>query len=317
MTNKVPVEATSSMEIISPEYAQELLKKNTNNYRGLCDKTALKYTKLIKEGKWLAGCSSIVIDWNDVLVDGQHTLTGVFKSGTAIKTTIIRNVDPETRYVIDCHKPRSMKDHVGCKAHYITMVNTFLRAEQLNKAPYTDNVAFYKRHIMGEQEEGDLNPKINGEIGVLVSKMHLIFGKKDDPFTSVGIRAALILAVLNGELTKGEAVELFKKLITFRKYKVKKGDSYIKNYKYQSSTRSAVQSSMPTLLSKLVDMLDEDKLPVYTGVGNRWVKQEYSNAREKASKIMLATYQAICKNTCNDAKFSGPLSSQVRKALGL
>ena len=291
-----------TVENVTPEDAKALLTLNTNNYRQLNENTVNRYADLIREGQWLPEASHIVIDWNGVLSDGQHRLKAILKSGTAIDMIIVRCADPRSRFVIDDHMPRRMKDHVRCKAHHIVMVNTFLRAEGLHTTKIKKDVEFYKRHVFGN-------------MGELVNEFNEIYGNTSDPFTSYGVRAALILAVLNDELTKGEAVELFKRLITFRKYKVKKTNNKV--HFYQSSTRSAVQSSMPTLLSKLVDLLDGDRLPVYTGVGSRWVNHEYSSTREKASKLMFATYQAICKDTCNETKFRGPLSSQVSKALGI
>tara|TARA_B100000497_G_C7643186_1_gene386735 strand:- start:152 stop:1051 length:900 start_codon:yes stop_codon:yes gene_type:complete len=299
MTNKLKV----TIESVSPDYAQILLDNhNTNNYRKVSESNVTNYANLMKQGQWLTEACTIVIDNQGVLTNGQHRLLAVLKAGTAIDMIIVRNADPRSRYVIDDHMPRRMKDHVGCEAYHITMINTFLRAESLHTNPkYCKNVDFYSNHV-------------NGLMGELVTAFHSIFTRTDSPFTSYGMRAALIMAVLNEEITKDEALSIFEKMCVFRKYKNKKGD-YI--HAYQSSTRSSVQATLPKLMSKLVDKLDADVLPFYTGIASRWAEESYSTARDKAQKLMLASYQALCKGSRDSSTFKGAVSNQVCKALGI
>jgi hypothetical protein len=245
----------------------------------------------------------IQIDINDVLLNGQHRLHAVMQSGETIQSIIVTGASPESRYRIDSHMPRRMKDHCECEAYKITMINTFLRSEGLFM-DYKDNVQFYKGHVIGD-------------IGTLSEKLHNVFTKTYSPFTSVGFRAGLILGILNNQISETKALELFERVSNLRKKPKQKNQ--ITDYTYNISTRSAIMSELDPLMVTLMDHLDRDKLPVQSPVANSnsWYTESYDGAREKASKLMKATYLAICKDTKNNTKFKGALTTQVTKALGI
>lgn len=291
-----------SLESVTPEYAKLLLEThNTNNYRKLKDSTVNEYVNIMKSGDWKSEACTIVVDINGVLVDGQHRLTAISKldSDSKIDVIIVRNADPKSVYVIDGHMPRRMNDHCKCEPYKIIMINTYLRSVKLH-TKYRKNVDFYIKHV-------------NGTIGRLTERLHSIYGRTSDPFTSVGLRAGLILGVLNGHLTEDECISLFEKFIVFRKKPKVKGE--IQDYAIASSTRGNVQASLSPLQSLLVDRLDNDDLPIPVEVGTKWVSEKYSGAREKASKLMNATYQTVCKHTKNDKEFSGALLASIKNIL--
>ena len=291
-----------SLESVTPEYAKLLLEKhNTNNYRKLKDTTVNEYANMMRSGEWRPEACSIVIDINGVLVDGQHRLTAISKldPDSKIDVIIVRNADPKSVYVIDGHMPRRMNDHCKCEPYKIIMINTYLRSVKLH-TKYRKDVDFYIKHV-------------NGTIGSLTERLHSIYGRTSDPFTSVGLRAGLILGVLNGHLTEDECISLFEKFIVFRKKPRVKGE--IQDYAVVSSTRSNVQQTLTALQSKLVDDLVDDNLPVPVEVGTKWRHEKYSGAREKASKLMNATYQTVCSHTKNDKDFSGALLASIKDIL--
>ena len=292
-----------SIEEVTPMVAEMLLQKNTNNYRKLSQPTVLKYANKMRQGEWDSAACMIQVDTNDVLLNGQHRLHAVVQSGETIQSIIVTGVDPDSRYRIDSHMPRRMKDHCECEAYKITMINTFLRSEGLQKE-YKDNVQFYRGHVIGD-------------IGTLSEKLYNVFSKTYSPFTSVGFRAGLILGILNNQLSEAKALELFEQISNLRK-KPKQKDQ-VTDHMYNISTRGAIMSKLDPLMVTLVDHLDRDKLPVQSPVSNSnsWYTESYDGAREKASKLMKATYLAICKDTKNNTKFKGALTTQVTQALGI
>tara|TARA_R100000734_G_C3297923_1_gene88897 strand:- start:193 stop:1080 length:888 start_codon:yes stop_codon:yes gene_type:complete len=292
-----------SVEEVTPMVAEMLLQKNTNNYRKLSQPTVTKYANKMRQGEWDASACMIQIDTNDVLLNGQHRLHAVMQSGETIQSIIVTGASPDSRYRIDSHMPRRMKDHCECEAYKITMINTFLRSEGLFW-DYKDNVQFYRGHVIGD-------------IGTLSEKLYNVFSKTYSPFTSVGFRAGLILGILNNQLSEAKALELFEQISNLRK-KPKQKDQ-VTDYMYNISTRGAIMSKLDPLMVTLVDHLDRDKLPVQSPVANSnsWYTESYDGAREKASKLMKATYLAICKDTKNNTKFKGALTTQVTQALGI
>ena len=98
-----------SFETISPQYADTILEThNTDNYRKVKERQVDLYASVMERGEWLPEASTIVIDNNGVLTNGQHRLLAILRSGTAIDMIIVRNADPRSRYVIDDHMPRKM-----------------------------------------------------------------------------------------------------------------------------------------------------------------------------------------------------------------
>lgn len=294
-----------SVRTFDPETAKDFLDTyNTKNYREHNEDRSTYYAKLMREGGWKTSASTIAVDTNNVLINGQHRLFAVIKAGVEIDLIVITGADPEAVYSIDTHMPRRMKDHCGCKPYLVTAVNVLLRACGLHTdKTYTNDVDFYKSHI-------------EGTLGNFIKKLHAVHGNTDDPFTSWGVRGALAVAVLNGELTQKAALDLFQKLIAFRKIKVK-GAKAMRRHVVAASTRAAIQSQLSPLMSRLVDYLDDDKLPVWSGVEDVWRIDDYSTARDKAQRLMYAMSQALNRHTKNDTKFAKPMAMPVKSALGI
>ena len=293
-----------SQKTFDAELAQYYLDTyNTNNYRKHNEYTSDHYAKLMREDKWIASASPITISATGVLINGQHRLWAIIKSGVDVDLVVIEGALDESVYVVDSHKPRQMHDHCGCDAYLVKAVKTLLRSIGLhNNKMLNNDVAFFKSHI-------------DGQLGKFVKKMHSIYGRESGPFTSGGVRSALTLAVLNGELTQKGALDLFQKLITFRKLAPKKDNPAY--HAEPSSIRSAIQLQLDPLMSVLVDHLDKGKLPVWDSEKQRWTVQEYSNTREQSKHIMYAMSQAINRNTKDNTEFSPPMEAGVRQALGI
>jgi hypothetical protein len=69
---------------ITPELAQEWLKKNTNNIRVLDRRKVDLYAGMMSREKWPLTHQGIAFDEFDELADGQHRLEGIVKSGKTI-----------------------------------------------------------------------------------------------------------------------------------------------------------------------------------------------------------------------------------------
>jgi hypothetical protein len=228
---------TVSIEKVTPLVATKLLEGNTSNYRKLNNRTVDRYAILMKQGKWVTEACMIVLAEDGTLINGQHRLTAVQKAQIAIDMVVVTGADINSKDVIDAHMPRKMKDHCQCDAYKITMINTFLRSEGLVNA-YGKDVDFFRSHV-------------NGDIGALSEKMHKIYSRTYSPFTSTGIRAGLILAVINNQMTEEKALEVFEKLGNLRKKEKKKDNTA--DYLYALSTRSNIIATLDPLMSKLVD----------------------------------------------------------------
>lgn len=104
------IEMTMTYEYISPEKAADLLETNENN-RTISNGTVQAYVNDLEAGNWdeTVG-SSISIDSNGVLRDGQHRLAAIVKSGIGIHTWVCRNVSSDGIY--DNNRKRSNSDQI-------------------------------------------------------------------------------------------------------------------------------------------------------------------------------------------------------------
>lgn len=89
-----------TVELISPEVADEYLEHNTHNRPLSVDRVNL-YAREMAEGRWQYNADTIRFDKNGVLLNGQHTLHAVKKSGFHALCIVVRDLEPECFDTID------------------------------------------------------------------------------------------------------------------------------------------------------------------------------------------------------------------------
>jgi hypothetical protein len=96
-----PTRATATIELVGPKEASEFLKKNSRN-RPLTKSVVTTYAINIEAGNWpFTGTAHIIIGWDGVLLNGQHTCSAIVKAGKPIWTVVVRDVDPESFVYLD------------------------------------------------------------------------------------------------------------------------------------------------------------------------------------------------------------------------
>ena len=95
--------------LVTPEYAADLLKLNTNN-RYLRTSVVDRYAKLMRGGEWLLVNDAIVISKGNVLLNGQHRLSAVIKANVSVPFIIYYGADEESFNVMDTAVTRTMGD---------------------------------------------------------------------------------------------------------------------------------------------------------------------------------------------------------------
>ena len=97
---------------ITPAVAQKLLEQNTGNFRGVQWSKVDKWVTAMKAGEWQENGDTICIGYDGILIDGQHRLHAVIKSGITIRCIVVTGLAPESAKTKDTGKPRALNDWV-------------------------------------------------------------------------------------------------------------------------------------------------------------------------------------------------------------
>jgi Ca2+-binding EF-hand superfamily protein len=95
--------------LITPELAKQLLEKNTSN-RKLSLPHVRDYSNQMKSGKWKVNGDTIRLSKNNVLLDGQHKLHAIIRSGVSVELVMVTDLEDDVFDTIDTGKSRNASD---------------------------------------------------------------------------------------------------------------------------------------------------------------------------------------------------------------
>ncbi len=102
----------SNFEIITPDRAKDYLSKMVSN-RPLNDRNLQAQINLINTGQFMNTGESIKFSWEDKLIDGQHRLMAIIKTGKKQEMLVVRDLDPAAFAHIDTGRTRKTSDVLG------------------------------------------------------------------------------------------------------------------------------------------------------------------------------------------------------------
>lgn len=113
-------EIKSKLMEITPDVAKKFLTRNTRN-RDLRERLVESYANDMRNGNWLVNHQGIAFNENGDLIDGQHRLHAVVKSGVTVWMFVVKGLSDtvqngvllSTMDTVDAHKPRSVADHLS------------------------------------------------------------------------------------------------------------------------------------------------------------------------------------------------------------
>lgn len=94
---------------VTPELATQWLESRARN-RSISDSTVNRYAADMKAGTWRLTHQGIAFDADGVLVDGEHRLWAVTRSGVAVRMMVTRGLCAEDREAFDQGRSRSVAD---------------------------------------------------------------------------------------------------------------------------------------------------------------------------------------------------------------
>lgn len=102
---------SAQYEIITPAIAEYYLAKTKIN-RTVRSSGVDAYARDMANGDWITTGESIQFDWFDQLIDGQHRLLAIIKSGKSIELLVVRGLDPRAQKRIDSGIVRAFADQL-------------------------------------------------------------------------------------------------------------------------------------------------------------------------------------------------------------
>lgn len=100
-----------AVETVTPQIAEGLLVRNKIN-RNIRPSAVAAYARDMAAAGWDINGSSIVIDANGNIVDGQHRLIASVEYEVSFKTLVVRGVQPEAQITIDSGMARTLSDRL-------------------------------------------------------------------------------------------------------------------------------------------------------------------------------------------------------------
>lgn len=97
------------VELITPQKAQQWLASMGTN-RNLRASMVEQIARDIRSGNWALNGESIKIDQDGRLVDGQHRLTAIIRSGRSVETVVVRGIGNDTVKTVDTGALRTKGD---------------------------------------------------------------------------------------------------------------------------------------------------------------------------------------------------------------
>lgn len=112
----------ASWVTVTPETASRwLTERNTRNRRRRV-KVVDQYARDMTSGNWQMTGEAIKFDAEGTLLDGQHRLAAIIKSGVTLTLLVIRNVSPDAQHVMDTGSKRLAADQLSITGHKNTAI---------------------------------------------------------------------------------------------------------------------------------------------------------------------------------------------------
>jgi hypothetical protein len=99
----------TEIKLITPEIAKKYLERNKTNRK--CDEKLVNYfANQMNNNLWKTTGQGISLSNDNVLLDGQHRLKAIIKSGKSVKMLVVFDIDNDSFDVYDSGKKRNHTD---------------------------------------------------------------------------------------------------------------------------------------------------------------------------------------------------------------
>ena len=204
----------TSIETITPQLAKDILANNRSN-RSVNATIVAHYADAISRGQWELNGEALKIAHDGRLLDGQHRLMAVIKSGIPIQTLVIRGLSSEVFDTLDQGRARTGGDllssmgvsHANSVSSIILMHKSLDRGVAIGSKTGHKVAKMTKRDIL---EEYKSKPHFWNTIVEFARKMYL----KKRLFTTSEIGGISAYLILNKNHRPSDVYSFFTQLFS-------------------------------------------------------------------------------------------------------
>jgi len=205
---------TVGMMYITPEIAENYLKFNLKN-RGIAQNHLTFLTNEMNGDRYIENGESIVFDYNETLLDGQHRLISITRSEKSYWIPVVRGVAPEAISTYDTGKNRRASDvltingfqYAGAIASAIKIINKFA----INKSQAKMSGSGSRRLTLSNQQVLEYCQDNYHWLLPLISSAYSILEKQKPMVLSIS-QMTIILYLLGGETPSTQHYNFIKHL---------------------------------------------------------------------------------------------------------
>jgi len=98
-----------AIERITPTIAADWMRRNISNRK--ISRTLVSFlSQQLRQGEWIVNGETLIFDWDDNLLNGQHRLKACLESGVSFTSVIVRGIDPAAFKTMDTGSARRLSD---------------------------------------------------------------------------------------------------------------------------------------------------------------------------------------------------------------
>jgi len=176
---------------ITPDKAAEMLTRNRGN-RKVTENQVRQYAVDMQQNNWRITHQPVAIGSDGNLIDGQHRLHAIVKSGVSVNMYVAHYSTSESvlSLPIDVHKKRSVTDIISCSPRISEVVNTMYwiwKQRAATSAEAESLIELMSPYVYTLHNIITARPKVRGSAGV---RAGVLYRMLTDPENS-GVYAEL------------------------------------------------------------------------------------------------------------------------------
>lgn len=260
--------------LVTPELAEKWLSYNTGN-RSVSDARVTFYSQELIQSRWQLNGESIKFDTDGRLLDGQHRLMAVIKSGVSLKTFVVHGLPTSVFTTIDTGKGRTGRDALKINSvenatnistgikRFLILKTGFTKQRRVSNSEvideYNSRPEYYQSLFCRGQQFYNSNHRIlsPGDYIGFYAWFHETYSEdKVDGFfknieDSVGVCGLLYNRLLDDVISKKKLIRVEKTAIIIKAFKFYLSGNPIKLLKF------AVDEPFPTLTTNLTELMSK------------------------------------------------------------